>query len=509
MTSICAGGPHGRLEAVRTASLLILVFTGSLAHAAGGNVEERIRSITTEIPPAIILEGEPRKPVTLADRMGALHVPGVSIAVIHHGTLEWARGFGVVKLGGAPVTPETLFQAASISKPITALAVLNLVDGGKIKLDANANEYLRSWKLPENEFTAREKVTVRELLSHTAGVTVGGFGGYYAGEPLPTLRQILDGQPPANNAPIRVDTVPDTAWRYSGGGYVILRQLLEDVTGLPFASLLQESVLAPIGMTRSTLQQPTSAVALATAVALAAAAVPHDREGRPVSGGPKFYPELAPDGLWTTPSDLARYVMAVQGSLAGKRGSLLSAATAHLMLTARLTPYGLGVIVGDDVQHPWFTHNGGNYGYSCVFVAYNQDDGAVVMANGENGYQLEVDILRSIAHEYNWPDFQPIRHHVVPVEAQMLARYVGAYQLSKERFAAVLKEGRGLAFQATDQGRQPVFPLASNEFVLKQPSVNGLLNRDEETKIRFESDGDAPATGMSVVGSGTGTGPAR
>jgi CubicO group peptidase (beta-lactamase class C family) len=459
-------------------------------------VERHIEHVVNDIPPALIIDGQPASFTTLSARMATLHVPGVSIAVIHKGTLEWARGFGVAKASGSPVTPNTLFQAASISKPITALAILRLVDAGKLNLDTDVSEYLKSWKIPDNQFTAKSRITLRELLSHTAGITVPGFGGYLSGEPLPTLLQTLNGELPANNPPIRVDTVPHSVWRYAGGGYVILRQILEDVTGLPFAELLRDTVLSPMGMTHSTFQQPLSDPALARA------AVPHDREGRVVSTGPRVYPELAPDGLWSTPTDLARYVIAVQGSLAGKNGSLLSPSAARAMLTAQLNPYGLGVIVGDDKENPWFTHNGGNYGYPCLFVAYNKGDGAAIMTDGANGFELGIDILRSIAQEYNWPDFKPIRHYVAVIEAKTLARYVGVYQLSPDSFAAIVEDGKGLIFQSTDQGRQPIFPLSSSEFILQEASPNPFFNRDEETRIRFMTDERGQAAELTLLGAG-------
>jgi CubicO group peptidase (beta-lactamase class C family) len=480
------------------AFLLVAAVSSNVSAATDADpaVERHIGHLIDDIPPGLIIDGEPASYTTLSARMATLHVPGVSVAVIHNGKLEWARGFGVKKVGGGPVTPDTLFQAASISKPITALAVLRLVDAGELNLDTDVNEYLKSWKIPDNEFTAKSRITLRELLSHTAGITVPGFGGYVSGEPLPTLLQTLNGEFPANNPPIRVDTLPHTMWRYAGGGYVILRQVLEDVTGLPFAELLRDTVLSPMGMTHSTFQQPLSDPALASA------AVPHDREGGVVSTGPRVYPELAPDGLWSTPSDLARYVIAVQGSLAGRKGSLLSPSAARAMLTAQLNPYGLGAIVGDDKKHPWFTHNGGNYGYPCLFVAYNKGEGAAIMADGANGFELDIDILRSIAQEYNWPDFKPIKHHVAEVDGEMLARYVGVYQFSPDSYAAILKDGKGLTFQSTNEAKQPIFPLSSSEFVLQDTSINYLFNRDDEARISFKTDENGQTSELTLVGQG-------
>jgi CubicO group peptidase (beta-lactamase class C family) len=359
-------------------------------------LDQRIQRIQDHIISPVIGKGAVDGP-SLADHMAALHVPGVSIAVIHDGVIEWARGFGVTRIGGPAVTPDTLFQAASISKPVSALAVLRLVESGKLNLDTDVNQYLKTWKVPENQFTAKAKVTLRTLLTHTSGITVRGFPGYAANSPLPTVVQILNGEPPANTPRIFVDAVPGTSGRYSGGGYVVAQQLLEDVTGISFPRLMQESVLAPIGMTRSTFEQPMPASRLKEV------ATPYDSGGRAVPGGPHVYPEMAPAGLWTTPSDLARYATEVQKALAGK-SAVLSAAMARQMLTP--SGQGLGPQTGGRKENPYFAHSGSNEGYKCYFVAYNNGDGAVIMTNGDSGAHLANDILRTIAYEYKWPDFQ-------------------------------------------------------------------------------------------------------
>src|SRR5215813_2489454 len=177
------------------------------------------------------------------DRMTHYHVPGLSLAFVHDGTVAWTQAFGVARVGGEPVTSETLFQASSISMPVTALAVLRLVEQGKLNLEVDVNQYLKSWKLPTNRFTEQKKVTLRGLLSHTAGATVHGFEGYASGKKLPTLVQVLNGESPANSAPVMIDFVPGTSFRYAGGGYAIIQQLLIDVTGEPFPELMQELVL--------------------------------------------------------------------------------------------------------------------------------------------------------------------------------------------------------------------------------------------------------------------------
>ncbi len=206
---------------------------------------------------AATIKGRPVETMRLADRMRHYNVPGVSIAFFQHGRIVWTLTYGFADVStNKPVTPETLFQAGSISKPLAAMAALGLVQKGKLTLDGDVNLKLRTWKVPENEFTKSEKVTLRRILSHTAGFTVHGFNGYADGEPLPKIIQILNGEKPANNEPIRVHSTPGAAWDYSGGGYVVLQLLLTDVTGKPFPELLNELVLRPTSMVHSTFEQP-------------------------------------------------------------------------------------------------------------------------------------------------------------------------------------------------------------------------------------------------------------
>lgn len=252
----------------------------------------RIVRIENGLLPAVVIKGQPPAPMTIASRMEHYKVPGVSVAFFDHGQIIWTKAYGLADVAAKkPVTPETLFQAASISKPVTALAALRLVQEGKLSLDEDVNVKLRTWKVPENAFTEKEKVTVRRILSHSAGLTVHGFPGYASGDPLPSIVQILNGAKPANTDPIRVDVVPGTLWRYSGGGYVVLQTLMADVTGKPFPQIMSELVLRPAGMTHSTYEQPLPKDLWSEA------ATPYRANGDPVKGGWHTYPEMAPAGL--------------------------------------------------------------------------------------------------------------------------------------------------------------------------------------------------------------------
>jgi CubicO group peptidase (beta-lactamase class C family) len=205
--------------------------------------------------PAVVVAGDSAPTFSIAARMEHYKVPGVSVAVIHDGKIEWAKGYGAREVGGTDsVTASTRFQAASISKPVAATAALRLVEEGRLELDANVNDALKSWRVPDNEFTAKQPVTLREILSHTAGLTVHGFPGYAVGEKVPSTVDVLDGK--GNTDAVRVDTVPGAMWRYSGGGYTVAQLLVHDVTGEPFVAAMQRLVLDPLGMKQSTYEQP-------------------------------------------------------------------------------------------------------------------------------------------------------------------------------------------------------------------------------------------------------------
>jgi CubicO group peptidase (beta-lactamase class C family) len=356
---------------------------------------------------------------TLVDRMEHYNVPGVSIAVINSDEIEWAKGYGTLEVGGnKSVTPDTLFQSASIGKSLTAAATAYFVETGYLSLDENVNDKLVSWQVPENWFTKRKKVTLRKLLSHSAGMTVHGFRGYAEGEKIPTLLQILDGKPPANNDPIRVDKTPGKAFRYSGGGFQVIQQLLEDIQKEPFSVIMQESVLKPCGMTSSAYEL------LLPEDRIDSAATAHNINGIPVVG--KWHNLAAfgaGGGLWTAPTDLARFAIEISKAYKGKSDKIVSQKFAEIMLTpqtgtgnfgrrvSKLLPgfcsqikYGLGFILCDKDDDFIFWHGGHNLpGYrSLLVVMPEKEQGIVIMINGEKGAMLTAEIFYSFAQAYGW-----------------------------------------------------------------------------------------------------------
>jgi CubicO group peptidase (beta-lactamase class C family) len=368
----------------------------SASTSAAGD-SERIQRI--EQNTAVISQGENKPPLKLSLRilMDKFNVPGLSIAVIDNFQIAWVKGYGVIGADSkTPVTPKTLFQAGSISKPVTAAAALSMVEAGKLSLDQNVNEQLKSWKVPDNEFTQTQKVTLRRLMSHTAGLTIHGFPGYDVDAPLPTVVQVLNGEKPANTAPVRVDAIPGTKAVYSGGGVTIEQLLMIDVSGKPFPALLHETVLEKVGMADSSYEQPlplgrASATAWGTYV-----------DGKPVHGKWHIYPEMAAAGLWTTPTDLARFAIEIALSKNGKSNRILSQKMTNEMLTPVMDQVGLGFFLEKD-NPGVFGHNGADEGFQALLTMnYDTGKGVVIMADSDNGIAVAGQLLRSVATEYGW-----------------------------------------------------------------------------------------------------------
>ena len=411
--------------------------------------------------------------------MEAYSVPGFSIAVFRDFQVEWAKGYGVLsEEGGEPVTPTTLFQAASISKPVAAAAALSLVQEGLLDLDEDINQKLKSWRVPENESTAEKKVTLRGILSHTAGLTVHGFPGYAQGKDVPALVQILDGEKPANTAPIRVDTIPGTLWRYSGGGYTVMQQLLIDVLGRPFPEILWERVLEPAGMVDSTYEQPLPESRYAQA------STAHLRNGKPVKGGWHTYPEMAAAGLWTTPTDLCRFALAVMEAFHGRSEAPLSQATVREMLTEVDGRYGLGFSVEGEGETLRFSHGGSNAGFKCYLVAWaHSGEGVAIMTNGDIGRSLSTEVLSSLAMEYGWPGFKPQEKEVIGLPHDKLAEYAGTYKMQPSGTLNIMVEDGHVfadSLYVVPGGRQrlEIFPESETLFFSVDTNATLTFQRD-------------------------------
>jgi CubicO group peptidase (beta-lactamase class C family) len=337
--------------------------------------------------------------LSIEQLMQRFKVPGVSIAVIKDFKIHWAKGYGVADVEtGRAVDVNTPFQAASISKPVTAMAALRLAQEGKLNIDADINTILKSWKVPASDLNRDQPVTPRSLMSHTSGADDGfGFPGYDPSAPRPTLVQILNGEKPSNVGAVRFARRPYSGQKYSGGGTVIMQLALMELTGKPFAELMQEKVLGPLGMTNSSYEQPpVGDLAERTSRA-------HDGQGKSMGAKWHVYPEQAPAGLWTTPSDLARFAIEVQLANRGWQSKVLTQATVKDMLAPTgVGPFAVGFTIEKKGEGWYFSHSGGNWGFLCDLQAHvRKGYGVAIMTNGSN-FQIINELEARIAAAYGW-----------------------------------------------------------------------------------------------------------
>ena len=426
--------------------------------------------------------------LTMEELMLRFGVPGVSIAVIHDFGIHWARGYGVADVEtGAPVDTATLFQAASISKPVAAMAVLRAVQAGAFGLDDDINGILSSWKLEGGDFTRDRAVTPRMLTSHTSGLGDGfGFPGYDPSAPLPTALQILEAHEHSNVRPLFMERPPMSLMEYSGGGVTVMQQALSDALGRPFAEILRDEVLGPIGMDRSTFQQPLPPELDANA------ARAHSREGEAM--GPKWrvYPELAAAGLWTTPSDLARFAIEVQrsasaggaagGAAEGPASGAPNRVLSRSMAQEMLTPVGVGdFAVGFSIaklgQGWYFSHGGSNWGFQAMLLAHKAKGyGLAIMTNGAQGGPLIREISRRIQLAYAWDSMAepaprgyrpPEERTEVQLPEATLRAYVGAYELAPGARLTITLDGGQLHGELSGQPRLPIHAEAVDRFFVR------------------------------------------
>ncbi|MFN8443526.1 MAG: serine hydrolase domain-containing protein [Caldilineaceae bacterium] len=440
---------------------------------------------------------------SLAARMAHYHVPGVSVAIIHDNRIAWAKGYGYVNADtGVPVTPDTRFYAASISKPVTAMATLALVADSVLALDEDVNRKLIGWHVPDNEFTTTEKVTVRRLLSHSAGIYAGFYHGYEVDEPMPMLPQLLHGEPPSNSGAVYVQFTPGSRTEYSGSGYWVLQQLLEDVTSRSFADLLQATIFDKVGMTHSTFHSPLPEHHARVS------ASGHKSDGQPCAERSSRFPALADGGLWSTPSDLARFLIEVQLSAQGQSNRVLSPAMSRLMVTEELEQHSLGLHIFGQGDALRISHGGSGEAFLCLMAAFPaHGHGAVVMTNGANGWGLIMELFRSLAEVYDWPDYRAIGKHPISVAPGLLDSYEGQYRLVEnikhygdytgqwqvnhmpEVLFTVQSDGEGLLI------RDPV----QNEFHYYAQTDNSFFAVESDGDIKFGKDASGQVSYIDLV----------
>lgn len=400
----------------------VTLFTSCKTEPEADNSVE-INAIENGLLKGIQVKGSKPETFNILDRMKVHNVPGASIAVIKNGEIAWAKGYGIANTeNGSEVNTNTLFQAGSISKPIAALAALKLVDEGKLNLDEDVATYLKSWQLPESKFTETEKVTLRRLLTHTAGMTVHGFPGYAETDSFPSINTVLDGK--GNTPKIFVDTIPGSIWRYSGGGYTVMEKVVEDISGIPLEDYMAKNILPALNMNNSTYSQPLPENLHANASAA------YHSDGNIVPGLWHNYPEQAAAGLWTTPTDLANYFIEIHNIYTDKSKGLLSKEMVTKMLTKDKNDWGLGPALRWEKDSLIFGHGGKNEGFTNNMFAFaEKGNGVIIMTSADNGGRLIGEIERSISNYYNWGTNNAREVEIIEMTNDELEKYAGKYML--------------------------------------------------------------------------------
>ena len=442
-------------------------------------IQKKINAVENSLAPAIIF-GDSIPKLNIEKRMKETAIQGLSIAVIRNYKIEWAKGYGWADLEEKrKVTTDTRFQAASISKSINSMGVLKLVEMGKLDPEADINNYLTGWKFPYDTVSKNKKISAYNLLSHTAGLDIHGFPGYKKTDTLPTLQQILDGKRPANTKAVRSLFEPGTKFKYSGGGTTISQLILSNVTNSNYADWMQKNVLQPLGMTNSSYQQPPTVTGnLATG---------YYGNEKPVTGKYHVYPEQAAAGLWTTPTDLAKYIIECQLALEGRSKKVLSPE----MMKKRLTPYidsnaALGVFIERRNGQSYFNHNGGNEAFLCTsYGSMLGGNGVVIMINGEN-FAVIGELLNSVAIVYDWKGFYtPNFKKTVTVPRDTMQQYIGNFLLIKDTLTISFC-GNDLCIQQNHQpatGYQMYFSDNSNFSIREVPNAFFTIIRNAAGKV--------------------------
>jgi CubicO group peptidase (beta-lactamase class C family) len=461
-------------------TFFMLGFGNVVSHSANqvgkSELANQISLIENGLQSDVMFEGDPSW--TIKQRMEHYGVPGVSIAVIKDHKVHLVKHYGITdKQTNQAVSDETLFQAGSISKPVAAYGALKLVESGKLSLDQPVNRYLKGWQIPENELTKKRPVALKHLLNHSAGLTVHGFWGYSKGLPVPSVLQVLNGEKPANSAPVVVDLLPETQMRYSGGGYTVMQKLVADVTEKNFPQALDDLVINPIGMKQSTYQQPLPPEKLKFA---AAGYLPNKK---PVPGKHHVYPEMAAAGLWTTAEDLAKFAIDVQLGIKSNQSKVLSQTMTEKMLTPWVSQnVGLGFFIDSKKQGVYFGHGGWDEGFSADLVAHKTAGyGVAIMTNSNHPAFIE-ELKNSIAAAYGWQEYlQPVYNKLTISESE-LKRISGRYFFNPDMLFTIAKEQEKVMMRYLDGTAMEIFKVADNLYIRREQNRKFSFIENPETK---------------------------
>jgi len=422
-----------------TVLFIIILFQSCVSQSNTNSTADLIKKAETSLTTPVHIDGD--STWSIEERMKHYGIPGVSIAVIHNGKIAWTKGYGLMDTKSKiAVTDKTLFEVSTIGMSLTAYGALRLVDQGKVILNEDINSYLKSWKLPDSEFTKEKKVTIKNLLSHSAGINVHAFSGYTIDAPIPTLVEILNGTPPANSNPVLVDKPLNKDHWLSAGGYTIIQQMMMDVEGKDFPELMNDLVLQPLEMNHSSFNQSLSAEQLKMA------ATGYLREGAMVNGKRHIYPELASNGLYATAADLAKFVINIQQNLKDENWNKgLSKEMTELMVTpsakSRYGQYGHGFNIYNKKDNVYFDHHGWGTGFYSRMTAHRDHGYGVVVLTNRPIPDFVFEVFRSVALAYEWDKYVPV-HKKMQVEQSLANKITGRYKDNRGIVEVFQKDGQ-------------------------------------------------------------------
>jgi CubicO group peptidase (beta-lactamase class C family) len=469
---------------------LIFCFFTSYNFAQKNQQKADIEAVENNLIPYVPVKGF--KTWNLLERMKYYGIQGVSIVAIKNYEIDFAKSYGFADTAKkVKASNETIYSAGSISKLLTAVIVMRLVDEGKLDLDKNVNQYLKSWKIEENDFTKKTPITLRMLLSHTAGASQSSYWGFPATEKnLPSITDILNGNKNAGSNKVVINSEPKKEWRYSGGGYMIVQMVLMDLLNQDFETIAKEYVFKPLGMNNSTFQQP-----------LPASFQQRFSNGYSAAswytGTPYIYPQQAPAGLHSTATDLAKLIIAIQKSLA-KKSKYLSTNSANALIAPQaqisnggyLEEMGVGAFLlqkadNQGIDGKYFEHQGANAGFIAFAMgSVSNGNGAIIMMNnGDDFNGFGKELRRSIAKTYHWNNFLPKEITPINLDEKTLKAYEGRYRMSANEVTYIKVENNYLV-QRINQGREIYcFPIAQDSIVFTDFNIKGKFVRNENGEV--------------------------
>ena len=425
----------------------------------------RKQRVERSLLPRVAFVGETKR-VSVETRMAEHKTPAFSVAVIRNGALDWSAAWERLQADGASAHCDSLFQAGSLAKPATVLATLRMQQQGLVDLDADIETYLSSWHLPAGRQTSTNPVTLRNLFTHTAGITPGGYDGYAQGQPIPSDPQTASAEAPSNSRKVEVLEAPGTSLVYSGGGYTVAEIALQDRLKQPFEQIMRTWLTVPVGMKQADFTQPLPAASHGYT------ARGHQADGNVVAGGWHNHPEQAAAGLWATASDLAALLIEMRKGWQGK-SAVFTQDSIRELLAHPIDGHAYGFRLIGEGDRVFLTHYGGTIGYRAgMTLNLETGDGAVYLTNSDNGSDLGLEFLAAVADVYDWPMFRSTQVERATQPAEVLKSLVGRYQFEGPA-VSVVYEQEALTLVFPNGDRYAMVPIAGapREFIHSATAV--------------------------------------